>query len=307
MPLSRPSTIEENVDDPSNTPSTSVTVSTASLSTVFESAGPLTSTSNPSTSSSRQKSITQFISKPISHSKSKAIDLLITKFILKHFHPFSIVEETEFRNHIKMLAPNYTMPSRKTVSNSLLLQMYESTLEKVKADLNYVTALSLTKDGWTSINNEHFIELTVHFINSDNVLCSRLIGCINYNEKCTSEELANFLMATAKKWNIENKISVNVTDNAPNIVNAIRLNQWRHVSCFARVLNIGIQHALNHIKPIMTKIKNIVEFFKQSSGALHKLQNIQKQSGFEPLKLIQECKTRWNSAFKIMERIVKLK
>lgn len=57
----------------------------------------------------------------------------------------------------------------------------------------------------------------------------------------------------------------------------------------------------------MTKIKNIVEFFKESSGALHKLQNIQKQSGFELLKLIQECKTRWNSAFKMMERIVKLK
>lgn len=110
VPLSRPSTIEENVDDPSNISSTSAT-----LSTVFESAGPLTSSSNPSTNSFRQSSITQFISKPISLSKSKAIDLQITKFILKHFHPFSIVEETEFRNLIKMLAPNYTMPSRKTI------------------------------------------------------------------------------------------------------------------------------------------------------------------------------------------------
>jgi len=199
------------------------------------------------------------------------------------------------------------MPSRKTISNSLLPQMYESILEKVKADLNDVSALSLTTDGWTSINNEHFIALTVHFINSDTVLCSRLIECINYNKKCTSEELANFLMATAKKWNIENKISAAVTDNAPNIVNAIRINKWRHVPCFAHILNIGIQHALNNIKQIMSKIKNIVEFFKQSSAALHKLQNIQKQSGFEPLKLIQECKTRWNSAFKMMERIVKLK
>jgi len=166
---------------------------------VFESAGPLTSSLNPSTNSSRQSSITQFISKSISLIKSKAVELQITKFILKHFHLFTIVEETEFRNLIKMLAPNYTMPSRKTISNSLLLQMYESTLEKVKADLNDVTALSLTTDDWTSINNEHFIALTVHFINSDTVLCLRLIGCINYNEKCTSEELANFLMSTAKK------------------------------------------------------------------------------------------------------------
>lgn len=87
-------------------------------------------------------------------------------------------------------------------------------------------------------------------------------------------------MATAKKWSIENKISAVVTDNAPNIVNAIRLNNWRHVPCFAHVLNIGIQHGLDHIKSIMTKMKNIVEFFKQSSLALKKLQDIQKQNGF---------------------------
>ena len=52
-----------------------------------------------------------------------------------------------------MLAPNYIIPSRKTISNSLLLQMYESVLEKVKIDLQSVKALSLTTDGWTSINN----------------------------------------------------------------------------------------------------------------------------------------------------------
>jgi len=86
---------------------------------------------------------------------------------------FSIVEETEFRNLIKMLAPNYTMPSRKTISNSLLLKMYESVLEKVKADLHDVTALSLTTDGWTSINNQHFIALTVHYVNSDTTLRSQ--------------------------------------------------------------------------------------------------------------------------------------
>lgn len=80
-----------------------------------------------------------------------------------------------------MLALNYTMPSRKTLSDSLLLQMYQSVLNKVKADLRDVSALYLTTDGWTSITNQHFIALTVHYINSDTKLCSRLIGCINYN------------------------------------------------------------------------------------------------------------------------------
>jgi len=61
-----------------------------------------------------------------------------------------------------MLAPNYIVPCRKTISNSLLIQMYESVLEKVKTDLHDVTALSLTTDGWASINNRHYMALTVH-------------------------------------------------------------------------------------------------------------------------------------------------
>lgn len=305
VPLKRPLLVnDDNIDDPSDPDvpaSTSASVSTGSSRVVSEAAGP--SASNLP----KQSAITQYISKPISLTKSKAIDLQITKFIVKHFHPFSLVEETEFRNLIKMLAPNYIVPSRKTISNSLLIQMYESVLEKVKTDLHDVSAVSLTTDGWTSINNQHYIALTVHFLNSETKLCSRLIGCINYNEQCTSVELAKFLMTTVEAWNIERKISAVVTDNASNIVNAVKKNNWRHVPCFAHVLNIGIQRGLTHLKTVMTKIKNIVEFFKQSSGALHKLQKHQKQMGLPDLKLIQECKTRWNSAYHMMERILKLK
>lgn len=147
VPLTRPLRNENSpfenkvdVDDLSNVQgSSNALVSTFSLVILPEPIEP----SNPS----RQSTITQFISSPISISKSKAIDLQITKFIVKHFHPFSSVEETEFCDLIKMLSPNYTIPSRKTISNSLLLKIYENVLEKVKTDLHNVTALSLTTDG----------------------------------------------------------------------------------------------------------------------------------------------------------------
>jgi len=75
-------------------------------------------------------------------------------------------------------------------------------------------------------------------------------------------------MATAKEWNIDNKRAAVVTDNAPSIVSAIRINNWKHVPCFAHVLNIGIQHGLEQLKTVMTKIKNIVEYFKQFWGSI---------------------------------------
>lgn len=160
----------------------------------------------------------------------------------------------------------------------------------MKIDIQSVKALSLTTDGWTSINYQHYIALTVHFINSDTKLCSRLISCINYNENCISQELSDFLMATVKKWNIKNKISVVVTDNAPNIVGAIKLNNWRHISCFAHVLNIGIQHGLKKLKPIINKIKSIVEFFNKVLGHVISYKVFKNKSDLKILNLYRNAK-----------------
>lgn len=82
----------------------------------------------------------------------------------------------------------------------------------------------MSSDGWTSKNNQHYITLTVHFLNSETKLCFRLIGFNNYNDWCTSDELALFLMATAKKWDIDNKISAVVADNALNMAGAVQKN-----------------------------------------------------------------------------------
>jgi hypothetical protein len=40
-------------------------------------------------------------------SKSKMIDQQLVKMIVKEYHPFSMVEDEEFRNLIKILCPTY--------------------------------------------------------------------------------------------------------------------------------------------------------------------------------------------------------
>lgn len=72
-------------------------------------------------------------------------------------------------------------------------------------------------------------------------------------------------------------------------------------------MNIAIQNGLLQLQTVMKKIKDIVEYFKRSSSAILKLNSIKKQTGEENLKLIQECKTRWNSAYHMMSRILKIK
>lgn len=97
------------------------------------------------------------------------------------------------------------------------------------------------------------------------------------------------------------------TDNAPNIVGAVRLS-WNHIGCFAHTLNLIAQKALEAVEPTRSKVKSIVEHFKRSSNALSKLNNMQETLGIQPpLALVQDVITRWNSTLHMFQRFLRLK
>jgi len=69
--------------------------------------------------------------------------------------------------------------------------------------------------------------------------------------------------------------------------------------CFAHTLNLVVQNALDdtkNISNIITKVKNLVTFFKQSVSASDELHKICKY------KLKQSVPTRWNSVFYMLDR-----
>lgn len=107
-------------------------------------------------------------------------------------------------------------------------------------------------------------------------MSSVLQGCKHFHDKHTADNLAIFLRNTVDEWNLTNKLTGVVSDNASNIKSAIKKCNWRYLSCFAHSINLVVQHSLKSIEPTITKVKDIVKFFKKSSHALGKLQDFQK-------------------------------
>lgn len=68
-------------------------------------------------------------------------------------------------------------------------------------------------------------------------MISRVPCTVSVNESHTAENLENRLKDIADEWNISSKIAAITTDNAANIVAAVRDWEWRHLPCFAHTLN----------------------------------------------------------------------
>lgn len=261
------------------------------------------------TSTAKQTKITHFSTRPLPVNKSKKIDEQLVRMIAKEYHPFSLVEDPEFVKYSSMLNPNYSLPSRKTLSNTLLPQYYEMEKRRVKEDLRHhsVKAVSVTVDGWTSLKNESFLAMTVHFINEDFELKSYLLDCFKYSDRHTSENLAAEMKRVLTEWELLEKVEVVISDNAANITKAIRLCGWNHIPCFAHSLNLMVQAGMDAIKDTQAKVKSIVEYFKRSSHAAERLRQMQKQMECPEVVLKQDVVTRWNSTYEMFSRVLQVK
>lgn len=174
--------------------------------------------------------------------------------------------------------------------------------------LKNVQHFALTTDIWTDIQTRSHIGITIHFVDNY-IINSGLLGVYELDERHSSEYIASKLVEVCGKWSISTASIVAVTtDGAANMIKAIDIafDKKRQIICFAHALNLVAQQAISNVPELVSlvsKVKNIVRWFKQSVVASDDLRKATKGDG----KLLQEVPTRWNSTFYMLERFLCLK
>lgn len=108
-----------------------------------------------------------------------------------------------------------------------------------------------------------------------------------------------------EKWALTGRVIACVHDNAKNIVAANRGVDWHSVSCFAHTLQLAINDGFSlFLNGVISAAAKLVSHFNHSSVATKALERKQQQMKLPHHKLIQSCKTRWNSVCDMFERLL---
>lgn len=296
--------------------SESLNILTPSTSTANCSSGPkYEEIDNISQNFKRQRSIKDSFNEIISwnegHTKSLNLTNSILYMICTDYQPLSIVENEGFQHLLKTAAPQYKIPSRKTIGN-LLENKFTAISKILRTKYKTLNSYCLTTDIWTdTLQTRSFLGVTLHF-NEGISINSATLGVYELEERHIAEYIADKLNNVCTEWNIckKNVVAV-ISDGAANITKAIEIHfdKKRLIHCFAHQLNLVVTRSLKSIEELsilITDVKSIVTWFKHSTIAADELRKSQVDATAQK-KLIQEVPTRWNSTFSMIERFLELR
>ncbi|XP_072401034.1 zinc finger BED domain-containing protein 4-like [Diabrotica undecimpunctata] len=225
--------------------------------------------------------------------------------------PFSFVESVGLTRLIKHLCPPYNLKSRQYFTSFICDKLFGKVSQTILELIKLCEKLSFTTDIWCdNCSGVSSLSLTCHGITKEFERKMIVLKAEVFNEdRHTGENIAHKLKDILSFWEMpKEKVKCVVRDAGANIKKGVNLLNVKHIDCtchkIQNVLKAGMK-AQESVVPAITKCKKMATHFHHSTAAQDT--NIQQRLNQKPLKIIQECATRWNSTFYMFERIFQVK
>ncbi|TFY53602.1 hypothetical protein EVJ58_g9366 [Rhodofomes roseus] len=151
----------------------------------------------------------------------------LVDFIVAHDQPINIVENPEFRRLLLLCRPDMTdddIPHRTKVT-TLVMANFKKQLESLKVELaDAAGEISFTSDVWDTKARRSYMAVTAHWITSDIVMQSAVIGFARVYGRHQGTNLATVLTRVIDRVGIMKKVGKFTMDSAAN--NGTMLTQF---------------------------------------------------------------------------------
>jgi hypothetical protein len=243
---------------------------------------------------------------------------LLIRFIVNGNHPFSIVEEEDFRKFIGILNSTFTIPSRFKIKRDIIKTFSDYKSKLITTFSKIDSKIAITTDIWTSMTNKPYAAITAHFVGENKKLSHVLIDFCLIPHPHNGEKIKNILLDTFENYEINDKIVSITSDNARNnikglnllneyLVENLKLENICQFPCFGHILNLSINDGIKEFESIISKLRQIGSSIKNSSKKSQSYENTCKAIDQTFTKLKRDTYIRWNSTYEMIDRGLKMK
>lgn len=226
----------------------------------------------------KQKTLTDIFIKgnagPVKSNTKDAKFLLARRMSLwfcRSLLPFSTGDCVGFKDFWKVFRPNDEIPSRKTISNEALDDLYICMKNQLIKVLESAPKRGfITFDAWTdSFKKSSYVTYTYHYMSYDWCMESTVLKTMYFDRPHTGQALSENFQKVLKEFKIENKCISVVTDGGSNVILCSNLLNLHRFGCIAHSCNRLIQHDLLESKdPDIKKINEVIAKLRKTQRAL---------------------------------------
>lgn len=178
--------------------------------------------------------------------RSAALNNALVFMIAKDRMPLSTPESVGFQHFAATAVPLWKPPSRKSLT-TMMEAKYDMFKTSVKRSFAELPSLTLTWDIWTEQHTTtSFLGGSAHYqAGVEMETCT--LSVTELSEAHNSEYLATVMTEVCAEWSIDTeKVTLNVTDNAGNMKNAVIqvFGSGKLAPCFDHTLNLIPKYAL---------------------------------------------------------------
>jgi len=235
-------------------------------------------------------------------------------FVIKNCQPFRLSEDIYFVNFVDALNQDYKLLNRKQ-TRTKIEQLYDSKKILIVETLkNLNQKFSISLDVWTSIKNEQYIGVHIHFIHNF-ILKKYVIGfdkihdqkaetiAEKLNDIFTDFELdtSNILSFTSDNCNTM-KLTCDLLNNKVDDNN----RSFNFFGCFAHIINLIIKESVLSSETII-KARDLAFVIKNSPKIINILENIALTNNTIFTTIKCDVPTRWNSSYIMIDSLIKNK
>lgn len=268
--------------------------------------------------SAKQTKLTYFTNPPLTKTRQEDITSALVDWLCGDSVPIYAIEKDGFRKFMSVIEKRYEVPSRKTAM-ARITSNYNVKCKLLRSELDKHIVqpgkfCSITTDMWSASTMEPYMAVTIHYINNDWELQSRLLQCSYLPGSHTGELLAEEIAESMVEWGLAKSAHISDTlgaslphlsavtsDNGSNIVKACSVLGCGRIPCFGHCLNLAVKKGLEdeRIVRALTAVRKVVRHFAHSGQKQQQLTKVQDELGAPNKKLKNDCDTRYVQDLKL--------